>query len=320
MPENMTRRAFVAGSTLGALGVTAAGAGDAAATDKEVRLEYLRPRQIDDAKQRCPALFQPLGTIEWHGYHNNVGVDALKAHRLCVLAARRGGGLVAPPVYGGVGGLSEPHTFVMEREDDLFSLMLRPWVEVLCREAVQREGFRAVIIVTGHYGAAQQIVVRELAVRMTRVLGVPVLGTPEYFLALDEGYTGDHAAWGETSLMLHLYPGSVDLSELGEPPHRGVGGRDPKAHATVEDGKRLTETIVERLAHLARDMPSWDAQTVQGFADAEAALVARQMTLAAQKKTIWTAWRNIGKGAFKSYGTLLVEKRFDEIASLVKTL
>ncbi|MGC9326821.1 MAG: creatininase family protein, partial [Candidatus Hinthialibacter sp.] len=72
-----------------------------AASRREVRLEYLRPREIEAAMSECAALFQPLGTIEWHGYQSNVGVDSLKAHRLCVLAAQKGGGLVAPPLYGG---------------------------------------------------------------------------------------------------------------------------------------------------------------------------------------------------------------------------
>jgi len=267
----------------------------------------------------CPTLFQPLGTIEWHGLHNIVGVDALKAHMLCVRAAQRSGGLVAPPLYGGVGGLDQPHTFVMEPENDVFSVMLRPWVEKLCREAV-RQGFRAVIVLTGHYGAAQQIVVRDLAVRMTRVLGVPVLGTPEYFLALDAGYVGDHAAWGETSLMMYLDPPSVDLTQLGDEPHRGVGGRDPKRFATRADGQKLTETIVGRLADLARQMPTWDAATVGRFADAEAALVNRQMTLAVQQKQLWAGWRNVPKGEFASYARLLVERRFEDIAAMVGRL
>ena len=49
---------------------------------------------------------------------------------------------------------------------------------------------------------------------LKRTLGVPVLGTPEYFLALDAGYHGDHAAWGETSLMLYLDPETVELRIL----------------------------------------------------------------------------------------------------------
>ncbi len=266
----------------------------------------------------CPVLFQPLGTIEWHGVHNVVGLDAVKAHHLCVRAAQRGGGLVAPPLFGGVGGMNEPHTFVMEPENDVHSVLVRAWVEKLCREAI-RQGFRAVIILTGHYGAAQQIVIRELAVRLSRTLGAPVLGTPEYFLALDAGYHGDHAAWGETSLMLYLDPDSVDLGRLGKPPHQGVGGRDPR-QATRADGERLAETIISRLARLAQQMPRWDAATRQRFIAAEAALVNRQLALAAQEKVIWTAWRNIGKGVFSDYGRLLVEEKFEQIAELTKAL
>ncbi|MDX9755455.1 MAG: hypothetical protein RBU29_15940, partial [bacterium] len=51
---------------------------------REVRLEYLKPHQIEAAMNACPVLFQPLGTIEWHGLQNVVGVDALKAHHLCL--------------------------------------------------------------------------------------------------------------------------------------------------------------------------------------------------------------------------------------------
>lgn len=285
---------------------------------REVRLERLRPQEIEQAMQACPVLFQPLGTIEWHGLHNLVGLDAVKAHHLCVRAAQRGGGLVAPPLFGGVGGLNEPHTFVMEPEDDIHSVLVRGWVEKLGREAV-RQGFRAVIILTGHYGAAQQIVIRDAAVQLSRTLETPVLGTPEHFLALDAGYYGDHAAWGETSLMLYLDPESVDLSRLGKAPHKGVFGRDPK-EATRAAGEKLAETIIDRLARLAQQMPRWDTTTRHRFIEAEAALVNRQMALAAQGKAIWSAWRNIGRGVFNNYGQLLVEQQFEAIVQLTTKL
>ena len=117
----------------------------------EVRLERLRPSAIEAAMDRCPTLYMPMGTIEWHGRHNWVGLDAVKARELCVRAARKGGGLVAPALYGGIGGLPEPHTFVMEAEDELHSVHLRPWLEKACLEAV-RQGFKAIIMLTGHYG------------------------------------------------------------------------------------------------------------------------------------------------------------------------
>ena len=284
---------------------------------REVRLEFLLPKEIVQARQECAMIFQPLGTIEWHGVHNVVGVDSLKAHALCVRAAQRAGGVVSPTLYGGVGGVNQPHTFIMDPEANVFSRLLRPWIEQLCRE-MARDGFRAIIMLTGHYGAAQQIVVRETAVRMSRALGIPVLGTPEYLLAIDVGYTGDHAAWGETSLMMHLYPETVDLSLLGEPPHKGVGGRDPR-EASAEDGKLLTETIVSRLAKLARNMPDWDEKKLDRFVDAEAALVARQISAPRGKGNIWTAWRNVAT-AMRDYGKLLSEERFEEIEALADKL
>lgn len=285
---------------------------------REVCLERLHPREIDEAMKSCPTLLQPLGTIEWHGLHNIVGLDAIKAHHLCQRAAQRGGGLVAPAVYGGVGGLDEPHTFVIEPENDVHSVLLRAWLEKLGREAA-RQGFRAVIFLTGHYGAAQQMVVRDTAVRLSRSLGIPVLGTPEYFLALDVGYYGDHAAWGETALMLYLDADSVDLSRLGTPPHQGVGGRDPR-EATRADGEKLAETIIGRLCRLAERMPQWDRATLEKFIDAEAALVNRQLSLASSEGNPWAAWRQIGQGVFSDYGRLLADERFDEIVELTRTL
>lgn len=316
MSHSIKRRDFLAS------GLTAALAAYAPAAEQplpaaEVRLELLRPDQIDSIQTLCPTVFQPLGTIEWHGVHNVVGVDAVKAHALCVRAAQSGGGLVAPALFGGVGGLDQPHTFVMEPENSVFSNLLRPWLEQLCCE-MARDGFKAVIILTGHYGAAQQIVVRETAVRMSRALGIPVLGTPEYLLAIDVNYTGDHAAWGETSLMMHLFPSTVDLSLLGDPPYRGVGGRDPK-QSSAKDGKLLTDTIVSRLAVLAKAMPTWDYPTLDKFIEAEAALVAMQLSAPRGRDKVWAAWKNVAS-AMRDYGKNLAEGRFDLIKAAISRL
>jgi len=321
MNQEFGRREFLGAAAAGALLGSASTAKESDSPDspaqREVRLEFLRPKEIDQAQADCPTIFQPLGTIEWHGVHNVVGVDAVKAHALCIRAAQRAGGLVSPALFGGVGGLSEPHTFVMEPENSVFSNLLRPWLEQLCSE-MKRDGFKAIIILTGHYGAAQQIVVRETAVRMSRALGIPVLGTPEYMLAIDVNYTGDHAAWGETSLMMHLYPDTVDLSRLGEPPHKGVGGRDPR-QSSAKDGQTITETIVSRLATLAKKMPAWDNATLDRFIDAEAALVAKQLSAPRGAGNIWTAWRNIA-AAMRNYGSDLAEGRFEQIKTAVEKL
>jgi creatinine amidohydrolase len=131
----------------------------------EVQWERLFPREFERAMRELPTVYLPLGTVEWHGQHNALGLDALKAHALCVMAARKAGGIVHPPLYGGRGGLDKPATVVLESELTWDNHLLRPWLEKLCGE-FHRQGFRAIVMLTGLYGHNQQIVVREAAARM----------------------------------------------------------------------------------------------------------------------------------------------------------
>ena len=175
-------------------------------------------------------------------------------------------------------------------------------------------------MLTGHYGAAQQVAVRETAIHMAKILQVPVLGTPEYFLALDEKYYGDHAAFFETSIMMHLFPDRVDLARLGDEPHQGIHGKDPKKYANPD----------RRQAHLRRHhqapLPPRVEHALLGrgtrlrFIAAEQALLDRQLALAQPGRGLWNAWRNIGQGAFNDYPEFLTTGKFEEIAKLVEKL
>ena len=53
----------------------------------EVRFEEMFPWEIAAAMAEAPLCYLPLGTLEWHGEHAAVGLDALKAHAVCVRAA-----------------------------------------------------------------------------------------------------------------------------------------------------------------------------------------------------------------------------------------
>ena len=77
---------------------------------KKVRYEEMLPHEIVAERRAKPVAYLPLGILEWHGEHLAVGNDALKAQRLCELAARRGGGVVMPVMWYGeprVTGLME---------------------------------------------------------------------------------------------------------------------------------------------------------------------------------------------------------------------
>ncbi len=284
---------------------------------RKVQWELMLPHEMEAALRDCPTALVPLGTLEWHGVQNALGLDALKAHALCVRAAQAGGGVVLPPLYGGVGGVDQPYTVVMEQEPTLISRLLEPWLVSLCME-LKRLGFRAIILFTGHYGASQQMAVRETAVRQAQRLDLPILGTPEYFLALDAGYVGDHGGVFETSLMLELMPELVELDRLeGQPPYQGIGGGDAKRQSSRELGQRFSDVICARLARLARRMPTWDAGQRQAFLRAEQAMVSLQLELAGRSGNEWAAWRQVTH--FTPYGELLAAERFADIEALVRS-
>ncbi len=71
------------------------------ALTREVRLERMRPEAVEAAKAAQPSIYVPFGSIEWHGYHNPGGLDAVKAHEQLVGLASRVGGVVYPPVFFG---------------------------------------------------------------------------------------------------------------------------------------------------------------------------------------------------------------------------
>ncbi|MBM7565143.1 creatininase family protein [Paenibacillus sacheonensis] len=278
--------------------------------------ELMLPHEFRAAQAKLPVLFMPLGTVEWHGEHNALGLDSLKAHELLVrTAARAGGGVVHPPLYGGMGGLDKPATVIMEPEMAWENVMLRTWLEQYCYE-FHRNGFKAIILLTGHYGHNQQIVVRETAVRMSERLRIPVFGSPEYWLALDEGYLGDHAGIGETSLLWDLHPDLVQIERIRQDPDYSVGGII-EAGSSPELGRRYADRIVERLSRLATDMVSWDDDMLDRYIDSERAIVNAQ---AKGWRNVggWEFWTHIAGSEFVNYGQYLVEGKFEDIARIAR--
>jgi creatinine amidohydrolase len=57
--------------------------------ERKVRFEEMFPWEIAAAMVEAPLCYLPLGTLEWHGEHAAVGLDALKAHAVCAHAAER---------------------------------------------------------------------------------------------------------------------------------------------------------------------------------------------------------------------------------------
>jgi creatinine amidohydrolase len=168
-------------------------------------------------------------------------------------------------------------------------------------------------------GHNQQIVVRETAVRMSERLQIPVLGTPEYWLAHDAGYLGDHAGIGETSLLWHLEPELVRIDRIRSDPDYGRDDWIEKG-ASPERGRRYAELIMSRLARLARAMPGWDSEKLAAFVRAERGLVTARVRGWRSTGNAWAAWSRISPGGETGYGELLVNEQFTEIEAMAARL
>lgn len=238
--------------------------------DREVRLERMRPAQIDAAIAGRRAIYVPFGSIEWHGRQNAVGLDAVKAHEQLVGLARRVGGVVFPPVFFGSGGAHAdyPHSFMFEAEK------VRALVtDLLCH--FESDGFEAAILLSGHYPNAGEFLIPARDAYAAgggtmRVLPIIEVEAP--------GAAGDHAAKWETSFMMYLHPETVDMAalagrddDIGGPdevinwmpdefkdhPCYGIWGIDPRAHASADAGRAATEILITHLAN-------WLAERVPG--------------------------------------------------------
>ena len=247
---------------------------------EKVRYSEMLPHEIVPRRKRFPAAFIGLGGLEWHGEHLGVGNDALKAEKLCELAAAASGGFAMPTLWYG-----EPRTArLMEANHnaggaitDKMELPKRNFTtthfgvstadqiafyqRLIYHVLVQMNtlGMRAVCLVSGHYPLrawADKAIARFHRVKRyagTRAYcGIEfdyVTGGQRKFVG------GDHAAHWETSYLWYLRPDCVDLSVFRgreEEPLVGVGGKDPRKFATVELGRRACKHIVRGMVTKAR--------------------------------------------------------------------
>lgn len=235
-----------------------------------VEMQYMRPRQLEEALLRFPAVYVPFGLIEWHGPHLPLGNDAIKAHAFCKKAAEQSGGVVYPPVY-----------FAESLPHELLGPLLTQFFFKL-----KYAGARVILVVSGHNSFTQLDLLREALAPVLAKGGVAadavwefetdmkqvksVKYMPDGRLFVDGAETtvqrdaescSDHAAKWETSNIMHLYPELVDMRELGTEPFPldmsapwGIGGLDPRKHASAEVGRRNLALAAAYLARRAREL------------------------------------------------------------------
>jgi creatinine amidohydrolase len=217
--------------------------------EQVVEYQNLLPYQFEQRISACPLAYVPMGSLEWHGEHMAIGNDSIKMHGLCCEAARLGGGIVFPPLFYGILGMthfapSYAHDGDLPMPHDLIKALL---LETLA--ALERVGFKAAIVATGHTCGEQCALMREVAADYAGAM--KVYGTDDMEWAQDLHFTSDHAAKWETSILWALRPELVDVYRLPRDPQvplEGVYGEDPRVYASRELGFAAIRAIARDLA------------------------------------------------------------------------
>jgi len=254
----MKRRDFL-GTNMLALAGGALPAGGAYAVDAQsvenapiegqllpgVQMQFMRPAQLEAAGRKFPVVYVPFGLIEWHGLHLPLGKDAIKAHGILVKCAEKFGGVVYTPVYFHDGFRQEHLVPVLT---DLF-------------QRLKRTGYRVIMGVSGNNVQGQIAMINKALEPVTADGTVAGIGLWEITLSQGPESSSDHAAKWETSNMMFLYPELVDMSELGDgplnldmKPPSGIGGLDPRKHASAAVGQRNVELAAEAIGRKAQEL------------------------------------------------------------------
>ncbi len=221
---------------------------------RAVQMQYMRPGQLEAAARRFPVVYVPFGLIEWHGRHLPLGNDALKAHAILVKCAEKYGGVVYPPIFF-------PSAIYADGQFQEADLEYKVPLLAALFGQLKQAGFRVIIGVSGH-NIPEQMDMINAALQPVVAGGTATgIGLWEVSLSLCDESDTDHAAKWETSNMMFFYPDLVDMSELGtgplapdmQPPH-GIGGLDPREHASAETGRRNAELAADAIGRKAREL------------------------------------------------------------------
>ena len=239
---------------------------------EEVRYELMRPAEVIRRREACPLAYLPMGPIEWHGWHNPLGLDGIKAHELCLRAARKGGGLVFPVVWYGEHreshlaeanrpaspGIAEAMKLPKENFDPGYmggqtvGQQAQLYLDLVSHilHQLRSLGFQAVYLLAGHGPLLPYITL--VGTCFERRTGVKVAA--EHTGCLVDGFDEGHGGRFETGVMLATRPELVDLGQLpgGDPAQIvGVAGQDPREHSQ-QTGDAFVPLCVERMVEQAR--------------------------------------------------------------------
>ena len=191
---------------------------------------------------------------------NALGLDELKAHAIACRAAKAHGGIVAPPDFWHIqeiGGYAIWADVEVGRPPRTWLTAMPPWQHFknICYHIRQADalGFKAAILLTGHYGPNWEDL-NTLTALLQPFVGARLYSCPsssDYKGFTNDGeHKGDHAGRVETSLLWALArPECVDISRIPAEYRRG------EQFAMGQDAGQADRRVGERM--VADEVKFW---------------------------------------------------------------
>ncbi len=250
----------------------------------QIYWEQLRSPQLKSLADVNAIVVVPVGSMEQHGPHLPVKVDALLATEVARRAALKVQThqpiLVTPTVWCGLAEHHMDFCGTLTLDFETFHVLLRN----LCR-SIRHHGFQRIFLLNGHGGniAALNVICSELVRELDglRVVSGTYWTLPEvaekFAEILEVQQNVRHAGEAETSMMLALEPELVDQSILnqadgtpeipfyGSGVSRWVSFKEVSANgvigspsvATAAKGELLLEVASEGIAGVLQNPTLW---------------------------------------------------------------
>ena len=224
-----------------------------------VRWAELFPDEFLARLAEQPVAYLPMGMVEPHGHAAVFGLDQIKADWLCEEAARRFGGIVAPPQTYAIHETGFHKTWLNEVVGEVNPRLADLPPDVVMRtllfqlRTIANAGFRTIIVISGQNGAQADL--RLVAEEFSRSTAVPVIVRSDPELVRTT-HPGDHAGRYELSQLLHIRPDLVDLDRLDRTTASPLGrlAQNPDAAgATADYGREIIEATLGSIERLVAD-------------------------------------------------------------------
>lgn len=211
-----------------------------------VQYELMFGIEASEKIRKKPLAYLPTGCLERHGDHLPMGLDTIKAHGICVIAAKAFGGIVFPPHhYAGIHMMTKEQIAHYTGEwGNIYadSTAENHLIEII--RQLEIAGIKVLVLYSGHHPASQCEMMKRIADDFNSKSGIRIIPFAE-----NMAMKGDHAGMSETSFMLYLDKNLVNMAGIKERNYKehGWSGDHIPENASASIGEQRMELILDYL-------------------------------------------------------------------------